>query len=72
MSDEAIEIVQTLHDDGDARVVEIARHPEGHYTYAELHREGDEWNAVDGEVPTFKTEYAAYSAAMRNVDWLLD
>lgn len=72
---DALEIVQTLHDDSGAQIVEIARHPDGHFTYAELHRDPDtpdDWRAVDGDVQTYKTEYAAYSAAMRNVDWLLD
>jgi len=72
MTGGAIEIVQTLHDDSGDRVVEIARHPEGHFTYAELHRDGDDWNAVDGDVPTFKSEYAAYAAATRNIEWLIE
>lgn len=74
MSDDAPEIVATLEDDDGARIVEIARHPAGHFTYAERHHDeiGDEWRDVDTEIQTYKTEYAAYSAAMRQVDWLMD
>ncbi|MCW1950916.1 MAG: hypothetical protein KIH44_006065 [Octadecabacter sp.] len=70
------EVVTSLEDDEGTRIVDILRHPEGHFTYAEYHRaqsEEDDWQLVEDEAAkTFKTEFAAYTAATRNVEWLMD
>lgn len=71
------EVVATLEDDGGAKIVDILRHPEGHFTYVELHLPEDEteeaWNEVVNETAkTYTTEFAAYTAATRNVEWLMD
>ncbi len=74
---ETPEVVATLEDDGGLKVVDILRHPEGHFTYVELHLSDDEttetWQqVVDDAAKTYPTEFAAYTAATRNVDWLMD
>lgn len=69
------EVVSTLEDDTGARIVDILRHPAGHFSYVELHRDPaneDAWREVAAKGQTYPTEFAAYSAAMRDVDWLLD
>jgi len=70
------EVVTSLEDDEGLRIVDILRHDEGHFTYAEYHRaEGDEddWQLVeDNAARTYATQFAAYTAATRNVEWLMD
>jgi len=62
------------------RRVEVIHHPQGHFTYAEFHQD-ESSAAADDEVwqevvapesKTYKTEYAAYSAALREVEWLFE
>jgi len=70
------DVVATLEDDDGTRIVEILRHSDSEFTYIEYHlarEEEDEWQQVDDvDAKTYKTQFAAYSAAMRNVEWLLD
>ena len=70
------EIVATLEDDSGDSSVDILRHDAGHFTYVEYHRlpdSEDDWQEVVNDAPqTYKTQYAAYAAATRDVDWLLD
>ena len=70
------EVVASLEDDEGLRIVDILHHTEGHFTYAEYHREeGEEgdWQMVeDGAAKNYKTQFAAYTAATRNVEWLMD
>ncbi|AGI67165.1 hypothetical protein OAN307_c14900 [Octadecabacter antarcticus 307] len=79
------EIVATLEDDTGQRSVDILRHAAaaekgenrgGHFTYVEYHRtsdEADEWREVVEEgAKTYTSQFAAYTAATRNVDWLMD
>ncbi len=69
------EIVATLEEDTGAFCVDVLRHEDGNFTYVEYARDADDedaWHArSDAEPQTFKTQFAAYSAAMRDVDWLL-
>ncbi|SMX37386.1 hypothetical protein [Octadecabacter ascidiaceicola] len=70
------EVVATLEDDEGLRIVDILRHDDSHFTYAEYHRtdgEGDDWQLVeDDAAKTYNTQFAAYTAATRNVEWLMD
>lgn len=70
------EVVATLEDDTGDRIVDVLRHPEGHFTYVEYARDTedvDAWHArADQTEQTFPSEFAAYSAAMRDVEWLMD
>jgi hypothetical protein len=70
------EIVSTLEDDSGECTVDILRHPEGYFTYVEYHRaseESDEWRQVeDDSAKTYTSQFAAYTAATRNVEWLMD
>jgi len=70
------EVVATLDDDTGAFCVDILRHPEGHYTFAEYARDADDpeaWHPrADTPAKTYRTQYAAYAAAMRDVDWLME
>lgn len=71
------DVVATLEDDAGAKIVDILRHPEGHFSYVELHLSDDEieeaWHQVENDAAkTYPTEFAAYTAATRNVDWLMD
>lgn len=79
-------IVATLEDDTGERSVDILRHAAvaeekaeergAHFTYVEYHRtsdEADEWREVVEEgAKTYTSQFAAYTAATRNVDWLMD
>ena len=70
------EVVATLEDDEGLRIVDILHHTEGQFTYVEYHRadgEEEDWQMVEDEAAnTYKTQFAAYTAATRNVDWLMD
>ncbi len=70
------EVVTSLEDDEGLRIVDILSHSEGHFSYAEYHRgegEEDDWQLVeDDAAKTYKTQFAAYTAATRNVEWLMD
>lgn len=70
------EVVNSLEDDEGTRIVDIMRHAEGHFTYAEYHLadgEGGDWQLVeDDAAKTYTTQFAAYTAATRNVEWLMD
>ena len=70
------EVVASLEDDDGLRIVDILRHAERHFTYAEYHRadgEEDDWHLVeDDAAKTYTTQFAAYTAATRNVEWLMD
>ena len=69
-------VVASLEDDTGDRCVDIIRHADGHFTYAECRRDPEDshgWrrlSAADG--PSFSSEFAAYNAALRDVDWLID
>ncbi|MDE0967847.1 MAG: hypothetical protein OSA51_00400 [Octadecabacter sp.] len=74
---ETPEIVSSLEDDSGERMVDILHHVDAeHFTYVEYHRasvETDEWQQVkDDSVKTYKTQFAAYTAATRKVDWMMD
>lgn len=70
------DIVATLEDDTGDRSVDILRHAEGHFTYVEYHRDTDDpdawWPVTQAQDRSFKTQYAAYVAASRDIDWLID
>jgi len=70
------ETIATLDDDTGEFCVDILRHGDGHFTYVEYARAADDedaWHArSDAHPQTFKTEFAAYSAAMRDVEWLME
>jgi len=70
------ETVATLDDDTGEFCVDILRHAGGHFTYVEYARDAEDEDAwhprSDAEPQTFKTEFAAYSAAMRDVEWLME
>lgn len=74
--DTAPEVVSSLEDDIGERIVDVLRHADGHFTYVEYHRDEDDedaWHEVsDADAKTYKTEFAAYTAATRNVEWLMD
>lgn len=69
-------VVSTLEDDTGLFCVDILQHPEGHFTYVELARdEADEdaWHPrEEATAKTYPSQYAAYAAAMRDVEWLLE
>jgi hypothetical protein len=74
---ETPEIVSSLEDDSGERMVDILHHVDaGHFTYVEYHRtsdESDEWRQVEADnTKTYKTKFAAYTAATRNVEWMMD
>ena len=71
------EIVSSLEDDSGERMVDILHHVNAkHFTYVEYHRssvEVDEWRQVkDDSAKTYKTQFAAYTAATRKVEWMMD
>jgi len=76
MTDTAPDVVATLDDETGDHSVDILHHADGSYTYVEYIRDADDpdaWHARDGGAgQSYKTEFAAYSAAMRDVDWLMD
>ena len=77
MSDDMTpEVVATLEDDTGDRAVDILRHDDGHYTFVEIARDPDEtvgWHRVTEDDPKrYPSEYAAYSAALKQTPWLLD
>ena len=69
-------VTQSLEDDTGDRCVDIIRLPDGTFTFAECRRDPEDshgWRRLsEAEGPTFKTEFAAYTAATRTVGWLLD
>lgn len=69
-------VVASLEDDTGDRCVDILQHPEGHFTYAECRRDPEDshgWRRLSAaEGPAFKTQFAAYSAALKAVPWLID
>lgn len=70
------EIVATLDDDAGDHCVDILRHSDGTFSYVEYARDTEDDGAwyprADAPAQTFKTQYAAYAAAIRDVDWLMD
>lgn len=76
MSSAEPDVVATLDEDTGAFCVDILRHADGHFTYVEYARDAEDEDAwhprTDADPQTFKTQYAAYVAAMRDVDWLLE
>ncbi|MEL6959308.1 MAG: hypothetical protein AAGL89_10200 [Pseudomonadota bacterium] len=69
-------VVASLEDDTGERCVDILRHPDGHFTYAECRRDPEDshgWRRLsNAEGPTFHTEFAAYNAALKDIGWLID
>lgn len=69
-------VVASLEDDTGDRCVDIIRHPEGHFTYAECRRDPEDshgWRRLsEADGQSYKTQYAAYVAATRDVAWLTD
>ena len=76
MDTETPEIVASLEDDTGDFCVDILRHDDGHFTYVEYARDPEDEDAwhlrVDATAQPYKTQYAAYSAAIRDVEWLMD
>ncbi|MCF2870026.1 hypothetical protein L0664_03005 [Octadecabacter sp. G9-8] len=76
MSDAKPLVVASLEDDTGDRCVDILKHADDHFTYVECRRDPEDnhgWRRLnEAEGRMFKTEYAAYVAATRDVDWLLD
>lgn len=70
------EVVTTLEDDSGAFCVDILHHPEGHFSFVEYARDADDDDAwherSDIEAKTYPSEFAAYTAATREVEWLID
>lgn len=73
MSDKPV-VVASLEDDTGDRCVDIIRHEDGHFTYAECRRDPEDshgWRRLSAaQGRSFKTEYAAYVAALNDVAWL--
>ncbi|WP_296418428.1 hypothetical protein [Pseudooctadecabacter sp.] len=69
-------VVASLEDDTGDRCVDIIQRGDADFTYAECRRDPEDshgWrrlSAADG--PSFKTQFAAYSAAIRDIPWLID
>lgn len=76
MTDAALTVVSTLDDDAGAYCVDIVKTAEGKFTYIEYARDADDpdaWHPREGAAaPVFASEYAAYMAATKACDWLLD
>jgi hypothetical protein len=76
MTDAEPEISATLDDDTGDFCVDIARHADGTFTYVEYVRAADDpdaWHPRHDAAPKpYPTQYAAYTAAMRDVDWLME
>lgn len=68
-------VVASLEDDTGDRCVDILRHAEDHYTFAECRRDPEDshgWRRLsDVDGPAFPTESAAYLAALKAVPWLI-
>ena len=69
-------VVASLEDDTGDRCVDILRHSDGSYTYAECRRDPEDshgWRRLsEAEGDRFATEFAAYNAALRDVPWLIN
>lgn len=69
-------VVSSLEDDTGAHCVDILRTVDGMFTFIEYARDADDPDAwhprEDAQAPEFATEYAAYVAATKACDWLLD
>lgn len=69
-------VVASLEDDTGDRCVDIVKHSDAHFTYVECRRDPEDnhgWRKLsEAEGRAYPTEFAAYSAAMRDIDWLLD
>ena len=69
-------VVASLEDDTGDRCVDIIKHPDGSFSFAECRRDPEDnhgWRRLsesDGE--RYPTEFAAYSAALKSAPWLID
>ncbi|PVA06884.1 hypothetical protein [Thalassorhabdomicrobium marinisediminis] len=76
MSADGEEVVATLEDDTGAYCVDIIKQADGRFTYVEYARNADDEDAwhprEDATAATYPSEFAAYTAAMRDVAWLGD
>jgi len=73
MSTQEPTVVNTLEDDTGERCVDILKHEDGIFTFAEYAGEDRDWKLVgESEGEGFKTEYAAYLAATKAIEWLID
>lgn len=73
MTDASPQIVSSVEDETGTRCLDILKHPDGVFTFAEYEQSGDDWQLVgesDGE--GFATEYGAYLAAARAVEWMIE
>ena len=72
MSEKSSTVVASLEDDEGTRCVDILQHEDGKFTFAEYIREEDGWHLAEGEDGgVYATQYAAYLAAVKSVDWLI-
>ncbi len=70
--EDAPAVVASLEEDSGAFCVDILQHSDGTFTFAEYIHEEDGWHLTDApESGVFKTQYAAYLAAVKAVDWLI-
>lgn len=72
MTDETPTVVTSLEDDTGEHCVDILQHADGQFTYAEYIRDDDGWHLAEGDNSgVFKTQYAAYLAAVKTISWLI-
>ena len=72
MSEDEPKVVSSLEEDDGAYCVDILQHSDGTFTFAEYIREEDGWHLAEGEDSgVYKTEYDAYLAAVKSVEWLI-
>lgn len=69
-------VVASLEDDTGDRCVDVIAHPDGQFSYAECRRDPEDnhgWRRLSqGEGKRYPSQYAAYAAALREVEWLMD
>ncbi len=69
-------VVASLEDDTGDRCVDIIHNADGRFTFAECRRDPEDhhgWRRLsEAQGPTYPTQYAAYSAAIKAVPWLID
>jgi len=69
-------VVASLEDETGDRCVDIIKHPQGHYTFAECRRDPEDshgWRRLsEAEGDAYKTEYDAYRGAIKAAPWLME
>ena len=65
-------VVASLEDDEGTYCVDILKHFDGHFTFAEYIRDEEGWHLTENEYTgVYATQYAAYLAAVKEVSWLI-